>query len=130
MFKPYDLFAKMASSSECNLTETEIRSLASGMVNVIFISQPGKGDAEDGWQDVSSQFSVQNEWPIAAARAQYKIRKQKEADKWKLGVGIGVGLGVPFVMAVTGLLTWRFTKKKLTSEAPKATAQNPKILGS
>ncbi|KAJ4179533.1 hypothetical protein NW755_012442 [Fusarium falciforme] len=113
----------MASSPKFNLTETEIRSLASGMINVIFIRQPEKGDARDGWQDMSSQFSVQNGWVAAAARAQYDIGKQKEANKWKLGVGIGVGLGVPFMMAVTGLLTWWFTKKKLTStEPPKATA--------
>ncbi|KAL2674073.1 hypothetical protein Neosp_012519 [[Neocosmospora] mangrovei] len=130
VFKPYDLFAKMASSSKFDLTETEIRSLASGMMNVIVIGQPGKGEDEDVWQDMSSQFSVQNGWAILAAEAQYEIGKQKEADKWKLGVGIGVGLGAPFLMAVTGLLTWWFTKKRLTSEAPKATAQNPKIPGS
>lgn len=112
----------MASSPKFNLTETEIRSLASGMINVIFIRQPGKGDAQDGWQDVSSQFSVQNGWATAAAQAQYEIGKRKEADRWKLGVGIGVGLGVPVLMAVTGLLTWWFTKKRLTSEAPKTTA--------
>ncbi|RSL58401.1 hypothetical protein CEP54_007769 [Fusarium duplospermum] len=121
-FKPYDLFAKMASSPKVNLTETEIRSLASGMINVIFIRQPEKGDAEDAYQDTSSQFSVQNGWAISAARAQYEIGKNKEADKWKLGVGVGVGLGVPFLMAVTGLLSWWFTKKRLMStNSPKTT---------
>ncbi|KAM0425957.1 hypothetical protein ACHAPT_008896 [Fusarium lateritium] len=122
VFKPYDLFAKMASSPKANLTETEIRSLATGMINVIIIGQPEKGDARDGLQDMSSQFSVQNGWAAAAARAQYEIGKQKEVDRWKLGVGIGVGLGVPFLMAVGGLLTWWFTKKRLVSTRPSKTA--------
>ncbi|KAJ4171450.1 hypothetical protein NW754_013218 [Fusarium falciforme] len=128
IFKPYDLFAKMASSPKFNLTETEIRSLASGMINVIFIRQPEKGDARDGWQDTELQFSVQNGWVAAAARAQYDIGKQKEANKWKLGVGIGVGLGVPFMMAVTGLLTWWFTKKLTSTEPPKLQPNSRKTL--
>ncbi|KAJ8132604.1 hypothetical protein O1611_g1018 [Lasiodiplodia mahajangana] len=90
--------------------------------NIISIGRADRNaSTAESIADSSQQFIVQSLWMEDYLATQVKI----EYSKWKFGVGLGVGLGVPFLLAITVLITWLVCKKTMKRPGEKHVETTP-----
>ncbi|KAH6682140.1 hypothetical protein F5X68DRAFT_211241 [Plectosphaerella plurivora] len=117
-FCPDDVVKELVESKRYNVTEGDIRTMMTDIGNHIVIQQVDSVDSEtpSGSPAQTAQFSVQNGWAWQAASAAEVIGASNEKRKWRIGVGVGVGIGLPLLLTITGLTTWRATKRRMTGQ--------------
>ncbi|KAH8647298.1 hypothetical protein BX600DRAFT_503442 [Xylariales sp. PMI_506] len=128
IFNPQSVFASFPTELSPNISAAEASRAATGLANVIIISQPDRSDSNSSssffyWSDTSQQFSIQN--PIVSIYIQASSdRAVDEVEaRWKKGVGIAVGLGVPLLLALTALVTWTQAKKRFGQRGDQAVSK-------
>ncbi|KAI0100754.1 hypothetical protein GGR51DRAFT_575241 [Nemania sp. FL0031] len=70
--------------------------------------------------DSSQQFMVEP----SGLKDYLRTQRQIEYNKWKLPVGLSVGLGVPFLLAITALVTWLICKRTMKKPEEKPIEMN------
>jgi hypothetical protein len=98
-FDPLSILKDFPTPHAPDVSPGHAASAASGIGNVIRISQPGSGFPEV----YTNQFAVQPGLAhqlVQNIRQQEAERRSNETRKWRLGVGIGVGVGVPLLAAL------------------------------
>ncbi|KAH8900449.1 hypothetical protein GQ53DRAFT_862592 [Thozetella sp. PMI_491] len=120
-FNPGKIFDTYPNEYNRNISGDAARSMATGVGNLIQISQPDKpappGEKYNDYVDVSSQFSVQSPYAVNYIEAAASAAAGDVEAKWKKGVGIGVGVGVPVLLAATALVVWFLAKRHFRSSA-------------
>ncbi|KAI0451271.1 hypothetical protein F5B21DRAFT_487810 [Xylaria acuta] len=115
IFNPGDILNSFPTQQQPNASVADAWYAASQFPsNIISISRANMNKSS-GEGDYSQQFMVQPGSMKEYLGTQIAI----EYNKWKLGVGIGVGLGVPFLLAVTALITWLVCKKTMKKPEKK-----------
>ncbi|KAI1131668.1 hypothetical protein F5Y10DRAFT_53683 [Nemania abortiva] len=123
-FNANDIIYSFPTEQHPNVSPADAWFQASGSPeNWFIIARANKPRDANGIveSDYSQQFMVQS----SGLKDYFRTQRQIEYNKWKLPVGLSVGLGVPFLLAVTALVTWLICKRTMKKSEDKPVEMNP-----